>query len=341
MPDKASDVPEVVTHLIRVGFDDIEGYFEDGLDAWENHGYEIGRLETVSIRTFVERLSGGKAFGGMTAWKYAALPMVKRDGALPCTPPLVRGHRQIFKRSIDGFYLSAYPSGMRRPHYEQIARLGQAMASPVRLRALNLLAQREWRVGELAAELGESVAATSAHLKVLRAAGMVVEEKRGREVWCRVESDEVFRLLAAAHRAAETLLPELREAAREADDDPYLLRSVSLPKLAEDAARKRVTLIDLRPREEYRAGHLPRARSYPFPELAVADLKPLQGKKRLVAYCRGPWCVMAREGVKALNERGVPAKRLRLSIVDWRAEGFELVRDESTGTSASSQSQPN
>lgn len=222
---------------------------------------------------------------------------------------------------------------MKRIHYSQIARLGQAMASPVRLRALNLLAQRPWRVGDLAQELGESAAATSAHLKVLRAACMIVEEKRGREVWCRVESDEVFRLLAAAQHTAEALLPELREAAREADEDPYLLRSVSLRELAEDIARNRVTLVDLRPSEEYKAGHLPGARSYPFPALAEADLEGLPRKRRLVAYCRGPWCVMAREGVKALNKRGLPAKRLRAGIVEWRAEGLELTPAESATTS--------
>jgi DNA-binding transcriptional ArsR family regulator len=217
---------------------------------------------------------------------------------------------------------------MKRIHYEQIARIGQAMASPVRLRALNILAQRPWRVGELAQELGESVAATSAHLKVLRAAGMVVEERRGREVWCRVESDHVFRLLAAAQRTAEAVLPELREAIR-AEEDPYELRGVGLRELAEDVARDRVALVDLRPSDEYRAGHLPGAWSYPFPELAGANIEALRSRERLVAYCRGPWCVMAREGVRALNDRGVPAKRLRAGIVDWRAEGLELVRGSS------------
>lgn len=202
------------------------------------------------------------------------------------------------------------------------------MASPVRLRALNLLAQREWRVGELAAELGESKAATSAHLKVLRAANLVIEEKRGREVWCRVESDEVFRVVSAAQRAAEILLPELREAAREADEDPYLLKSFPLEDLLDDSAPRRFTLIDLRPYAEYLAGHLPGARSYPVSELETADLKPLRGEKLPIAYCRGPWCHMAREGVNLLNARGIPAKRLRLGVVDWRAVGLELIRDE-------------
>ncbi len=223
---------------------------------------------------------------------------------------------------------------MKRTHHLQVARLGQALASPVRLRALNLLAQRAWRVSELARELGESLAATSAHLKVLRDAAMVVDEKRGREVWCRVESDEVLALLAAAQRAAEVLLPELREAAREADEDPHLLRSFQLGALAEDVAQGRVTLVDLRPGAEYLSGHLPGAQSYPFPELDTADLTPLKRKRNIVAYCRGPWCLMARQGVDALNQRGVAAKRLRAGIVEWRAEGLELERAASPAATA-------
>lgn len=229
---------------------------------------------------------------------------------------------------------------MKRSHHIQIARLGQAMASPVRLRALNLLAQRAWRVSELAQELGESLAATSAHLKVLREAAMVVDEKRGREVWCRVESDEVLKLLAAAQRAAETLLPELREAAREADADPHLLKPFQLQALAEDVAQGRVTLVDLRPGEEYLAGHLPGAQSYPYPELASTDLKSLRRKRRVVAYCRGPWCLMARQGVGVLNERGIPAKRLRAGIVEWCAEGLELEKTAAPDSVPPKRSEP-
>lgn len=221
---------------------------------------------------------------------------------------------------------SGYDSDMQRNHHLQIARLGQALASPVRLRALNLLAQRAWRVGELGIELGESLAATSAHLKTLRAAGMVANEKRGREVWCRVESDEVLRLLAAAERAAEGLLPEMREAVREANADPYLLRGEQLHELARKVAGGKVLLIDLRPDDEFQAGHLPGAESYPFPRLETLDLKPLRDKSPIVAYCRGPWCRMARQGVNRLNERGIPAKRLRLGLVQWRAEGLDWIQ---------------
>lgn len=204
------------------------------------------------------------------------------------------------------------------------------MSSPIRLRALNLLSQRPWRVSELAAELGESQAATSAHLKVLRAACMVSVEKSGRDVWCKAASPEVLQLLAAANRAAEILLPELREAAREAESDPYLLLENDFRTLAAEVAGGRSTLVDLRPTSEFEAGHLPGAQSWPYDTLAEAKLKPLKGKPIIIGYCRGPWCLKARLGVELLNQRGVPARRLRAGVVEWQAAGFDLTNDPQT-----------
>lgn len=215
---------------------------------------------------------------------------------------------------------------MRPVIHMQTARIGQAISSPVRLRALNLLAQRSWTVSELGQELGESLAATSAHLKVLRAACLIREEKIGRELWCRVDSEEVLRLLVAAQRAAEVLLPDLRELIHQAENDPQLLPRFSLQDLAADVAEGRVTLIDLRPEAEFKAGHIPNAHSLPYPTLDQADLQLLHDAKNIVAYCRGPWCAMARAGVSALNERKYPVKRLPAGIVEWRVEGLPVER---------------
>lgn len=214
--------------------------------------------------------------------------------------------------------------------HQQSARLGLAMSSPVRLRALNLLSQRPWRVSELAEELGESMATTSAHLKVLRAACMVSVEKSGRDVWCRVDSREVIQLLFSAHRAAEALLPELREAARIADRDDFLLDEVDFSALTADVARGDATLIDLRPTPEFQAGHLPGAQSWPYDTLAEAELEALKDKPGVIGYCRGPWCLKARLGVEALNKRGIPAKRLRAGVVEWQAAGLSLIHDPQT-----------
>lgn len=211
--------------------------------------------------------------------------------------------------------------------HQQTARLGLALSSPVRLRALNLLSQRPWRVSELAEELAESMASTSAHLKVLRAACMVTVEKSGRDVWCQVASAEVIQLLSAAHRAAEALLPELREAARETAEDPFLLQDLDFETLTAEVARKRITLIDLRPAREFQAGHLPGAQSWPYDTLADAKLDALKDLPGVIGYCRGPWCLKARLGVEALNQRGIPAKRLRAGVVEWQAAGLPLIRE--------------
>lgn len=211
--------------------------------------------------------------------------------------------------------------------HQQTARIGLAISSPVRLRSLNLLSQRPWRVSELAEELGESMAATSAHLKVLRAACMVSVEKSGRDVWCQVTSAEVIQLLAAAHRTAEALLPELREAAREMQNDPFILPHVDFESLGAEVARGEATLIDLRPAREFQSGHLPGAHSWPYDTLAGTKLKALKGRPGVIVYCRGPWCLKAKLGVETLNQRGIPAKRLRAGIVEWQAAGLHLIRD--------------
>lgn len=216
--------------------------------------------------------------------------------------------------------------------HQQTARIGLAISSPVRLRSLNLLSQRPWRVSELAEELGESMAATSAHLKVLRAACMVSVEKSGRDVWCQVTSAEVIQLLAAAHRAAEALLPELREAAREAQDDPFLLSHADFDSLATQVARGEATLVDFRPSREFQSGHLPGAQSWPYDTLSGSKLKALKGRPGVIGYCRGPWCLKARLGVETLNKRGIPAMRLRAGVVEWQAAGLPLIRETHTST---------
>ena len=209
----------------------------------------------------------------------------------------------------------------------QTARIGQALASPVRLRALNLLAQRGWFVGELAAELGESVASTSAHLRTLREACVVMHERQGRRVLYRIAGAEAIALLSAVNRAASALLPEMREVVREALSDPTRLEPVDPSALAEDVAAGRVRLIDLRPREEFAAGRIPCATSLPFQELDSADLDDLSRDGSVAAYCRGPWCVMAERGVALLNERAVPTRLLPLGVVEWQAQGMALERE--------------
>lgn len=212
----------------------------------------------------------------------------------------------------------------------QTARIGQAMSSPQRLRALHLLAQRPHTVTDLAERIGESKASTSAHLKVLRAACLVADEKRGREVWCRLASDDVGGLLLSVRTVAEHLLPELRDLVRQAEEEPDVLTGVSLRQLERDVKAGRVHLLDLRHASEFEAGHLPGAESTPLASLGATELERLRGlsgsgrRGGIVAYCRGPWCLTAKDGVAQLNKAGIPAKRLPAGVVEWRAQGLAL-----------------
>lgn len=218
-------------------------------------------------------------------------------------------------------------SSMKRLHHALTAQFCHALASPMRLHVLTLLAQGKWSVGQLAAELGESVATVSAHLKVLRAAHLISMAKQGREVWSTIASQQVLKTLAAVQQAAEVLIPEFREAVINAKNDPFLESDADFCRLFIEAEQRRLTLIDLRPEAEYREGHLPHALSYPYDTLTSADLYLLTGEnRRIVGYCRGPWCKRAIEGVRMLNERGVPARRLRAGVVEWQAAGLALER---------------
>lgn len=216
---------------------------------------------------------------------------------------------------------------MTKPVHSQMARIGQALASPVRVRALNLLAQRAWTIGELAEELGESLASASAHLKVLRASCLVVDEKVGRQVWCRVASVEVMQLLLATRAAAEALLPELREFIRLTKESPSSLQEMTLEELTKELAAQRVMLVDLRPENEYLAGHLPGALSLPVELIPFIDRAKFSDFSHIVAYCRGPYCALAREGTEALSALGLPVKRLSAGVVEWQCDNRSLERD--------------
>lgn len=213
---------------------------------------------------------------------------------------------------------------MAKPIHEHSSRIGQALSSPTRIRALNLLAQKAWSVKELAEELNESLALTSSHLKSLRACHLVDEEKVGRSVLCRVTSLEVLQLLDSINRVAVTLLPEMRELVLRSQDDPYLLQSVSLQDFYRELLADAFLLVDLRPRDEYEAGHIPRSVNLPARELESLEFKRLGNGRPVVAYCRGPWCSMAMQGVQKLNDSKVTTSRLGSGIIEWQAQNLPL-----------------
>lgn len=207
--------------------------------------------------------------------------------------------------------------------FEQFARIGKALSAPARLELLDLLSQGPRTVEALAGQTSLSVANASRHLQVLRAARLVDAEKRGQFVEYRLASDEVAGVWLSMRRLGERQLAEVEQVTRAYFKQRGALEPVASGELLRRVQEGRVTVLDVRPAEEYRAGHLPGALSIPVDELR-ARLKELPKRQTIVAYCRGPYCVMAVEAVEVLRERGYRAERLELGVPDWRALGLQV-----------------
>jgi len=207
--------------------------------------------------------------------------------------------------------------------YEQFARVGKALASPHRIELVELLSQGPRTVEALAGMTDMTLTNTSQHLKVLRAAGLLESTKEGLFVTYRLADPSVADLLLALRGVAEGRLAEVSKITRE-----FLAVNAQLEEVDEDALRRRVrkgevTVLDVRPPEEYEAGHIPGALSVPLPELAKR-LSDLPKRREVVAYCRGPYCVLAVEAVKLLRARGFKAVRLEDGVLDWAALGLKV-----------------
>lgn len=175
--------------------------------------------------------------------------------------------------------------------------------------------------GETDFVFGQTLALASAHVKVLRGACLVVSEKRGRQVFCRLAGESVERFWLALRALGEELLPEAQVVLRQFQSDRDTLVQLSPEELAAKLKSGRITLLDLRPPEEFAAAHLPGARNLPFAQIDAGEVAALNlpPRGKVYAYCRGPYCVMAREGTRKLRQLGVPVRRLPFSVPEWRA----------------------
>ncbi len=199
--------------------------------------------------------------------------------------------------------------------FEAIALMGKAFASPRRLELLDLLAQAPRGVDDLARASGQSTANTSQHLQALHAAGMVTRTREGTRVRYAIANDDALRLWLALRDASIAQLAEVERAARE-----YLgsdVEAIGRDELRERLARGDVLLVDVRPPEEFDAGHIDGARSLPLNELEHR-LGELPADREIVAYCRGPFCAYAHEAVRRLRNAGLPARRLEDGWPEWR-----------------------
>ncbi len=211
--------------------------------------------------------------------------------------------------------------------YAEFAAIGKALASAHRLELMDLLAQGERSVEGLAQEAGLTPANASAHLQVLRRARLVEADKRGLYVMYRLAGPDVERLWRALRDVGSARRDAVDQLAAAYLTDRRGLEPVSHEELHRRLTVAAVTVIDVRPAAEYRQGHIPTARSVPLDELEQR-LAELPRDRLIVAYCRGPYCVLADDAVRLLRRHRFPAQRLRDGFPEWRSAGYPIATDE-------------
>lgn len=207
--------------------------------------------------------------------------------------------------------------------FDALASVAQALGSGRRAEIVDVLAQGERSVEEIASEISQSVANTSQHLRLLARAGLVRSRRDGTRVFYRLASDRVGELWTAVRDVAVRHVAEVSGLADEYLGERDGVEPLSASELHERLARGRVVLLDVRPEPEYNAGHIAGARSVPLPSLAAAA-KDLPRRKEIVAYCRGPYCVYADDAVRLLRKRGLKARRLDVGFPEWRRAGLPV-----------------
>ncbi|HEY5995314.1 MAG TPA: metalloregulator ArsR/SmtB family transcription factor [Gallionellaceae bacterium] len=202
--------------------------------------------------------------------------------------------------------------------YEQVARIGKVFSSPKRLELIELLCQGEKTVEVLAREASISVKLASAHLRELRTASLVETERQGKNIRYRLANKAVADLWVQVHTLAEERLIELQLALQKISGEADSLAASDRESLLKAARKGEVVVLDVRPAEEYLAAHLPFARSIPLNELRQR-LNELPKDRTIVAYCRGPYCLMAADAVELLKQTGYAAIHLREGVAEWTA----------------------
>jgi len=210
------------------------------------------------------------------------------------------------------------PRKIKNILYEQVARIGKVFSSPKRLELIELLCQGEKTVDTLAREASISVKLTSSHLRELRMAQLVETERQGKNIHYRLANQSVANLWVQVHTLAEERLVELQLALQKIATQPDDMIPNDRESLLKAARKGEVVVLDVRPAEEYLAAHLPFARSIPLEELRQR-LAELPKDRSIVAYCRGPYCLMAVDAVALLKREGYTAIHLRDGVAEWAA----------------------
>lgn len=208
--------------------------------------------------------------------------------------------------------------------FAEFATVAKSLAHAHRLELMEQLAQGERSVEVLADRTGLSIANASQHLQQLRRAGMVANRRDGKFLYYRLADDAVLDLLAALRRIAERNIAEVDRLVRSYFDERDSLEAVSREELLERSRSGTVTILDVRPEDEFALGHLPDALNIPLRELETR-LGEIDPRQEIVAYCRGPYCVLSYEAVAQLRARGFKVRRLEDGLPEWRAAGLPVI----------------
>lgn len=259
----------------------------------------------------------------MTCWLLAeALCEAKCQLGRVASPRRDAHEHAVFFYSIDLLY-----NGCRMvrhsPIFEQFARIGKALGSPRRVELLDLLCQGEHSVEALARTSGMTVTNASQHLQALRAARLVDTRRDGTKVIYRVADDQVCRFYFALRELAGARLAEVEQFVRRYVEGANEYESVGRGELLERVQRDGIVVLDVRPREEYASGHIAGAVSIPLEELELR-LSSLPRDAEIVAYCRGPYCLLAPQAVELLRGHGFQARRLEDGLPEWRLAGHPV-----------------
>jgi rhodanese-related sulfurtransferase/DNA-binding transcriptional ArsR family regulator len=209
--------------------------------------------------------------------------------------------------------------------YIQFAEVAKSLGHSHRLEILELLAQGERSVEAVAERAGLSIANASQHLRLMRRTGLLISRRNGKQILYRLSDPAVLDLLAALHRVAERNLAAVRDVVAGYFHQRDALEPVSRKELARRIKDGQVTVLDVRPEDEFAAGHLPRAVNIPLRELP-RRLRDLPKNREVVAYCRGPYCVLAFEAAALLRKHGFDVRRLEGGYPEWEAAGLPVLR---------------